>query len=301
MTDAARTTEPAQRTIEANGLRFTTLESGDGTPVLCLHGFPDCADSFRPQLPALAEAGFRGVAPLLRGYEPSSQPGSAVRLYHPLRVAEDAVAQAEALGAPVHLVGHDWGAISAYTACALAPDRFRSLTTMAAAGPKAMRAALRRYPRQLRYSWYVFFFQLRGIADRVVERNDYAFLERLWRDWSPGWRWEPEEMDALKRVFRVPGVRRSALSYYRAMLNPFLEETRRLAELGEQPLRVPTLALTGAKDGCLMTEAHDLMADEDYPAGLKIERLPDAGHFLHRERPETVNALLVEWLRSHER
>lgn len=297
--------EPTHIQLEANGLRFSALTSGasgtssDAVPVLCFHGFPDCADSFRPQLPALADAGYRAVAPLLRGYEPSSQPDRAVRSFHPLRVAEDMVALAEATGERVHLVGHDWGGVAAYTAAALAPERFRSLTTLAVAGPHAMRQVLRRFPGQIRKSWYMLFFQLRGLSDRAVERDDYAFLERLWRDWSPGWRWAEEDMTQLKAVFRVAGVRHSALAYYRAMLNPFLAETRRFASLGEGPIAVPTLALTGATDGCLDTRVHDLMDPADYPAGLHVERLENAGHFLHREQPEAVNARLLDWIRSH--
>jgi pimeloyl-ACP methyl ester carboxylesterase len=274
---------------------------GDGPVVLCLHGFPDCSDSFRHQLPALAEAGFRGVAPLLRGYEPSSQPGPQAHHYHPLRVARDAVAFAEQLakGGRVHLLGHDWGAIAAYPAVCLAPERFASLSTLAVAGPRAMGRALRQVPSQLRKSWYVLFFQLRGLADRRVARDDFAFVERLWRDWSPGWRFEPEAMEAVKQTLRQPGVLRSALSYYRALLNPFLADGRALRELAERPVPVPTLALTGARDGCLDTRVHDLMEESDFPAGLRVERIDGTGHFLHQESPAAVNARLLDWLRTH--
>ena len=113
--------------LHAGPLTFSSLAAGVGPPVLLVHGFPDHARSWRLQLPALAEAGYRAVAPTLRGYEPSSQPADGD--YHIVRMAEDLG------GEPVHLVGHDWGAVIAYVAAALAPDRLRSLTTLAIPHP----------------------------------------------------------------------------------------------------------------------------------------------------------------------
>ena len=284
-------------TLRANGLSFSALAQGEGPPVLCLHGFPDHMRSYRFQLPALAGAGYRAIAPLLRGYEPCSQPADGD--YHIVRMAEDVVAQVDALGSePIHLVGHDWGAVIGYAAAALAPDRFRSLTTLAIPHPGRMqREGLRAVPTQLRNSWYMLFFQLRGVADAVVERNDWAFVERLWRDWSPGWKLPTRELDTVKRCLAAPGVKRAALGYYRAMFglpNQASRDTRRLLS-GEIP--VATLALTGARDGCMDTRLHDVaMHEADFPAGLQVTRIEDAGHFLHQEKPDEVNALLLDWL-----
>lgn len=283
--------------LEANGMAFSALACGEGPVVLCLHGFPDHLRSFRLQLPALAEAGYRAIAPALRGYEPATQPSTAVRDFHPLQVARDLIAWAQRFER-VHVVGHDWGAIVAYLAAAQRPELFRSLVTLAVPHFAAMRArgALPLLPVQLRNSWYVLFFQLRGIADRAVERNDFAFIERLWRAWSPGFRWDPAEMAALKRAFRRPGVRHSALAYYRAMLAPRLDDTRRMNALIAQPIPVPTLALTGARDGCLDTRFFEHIPRERFPTGLRIERLEGVGHFLHQEDPARVTALLSGWL-----
>ena len=284
-------------TLRANGLSFSALAQGEGQPVLCLHGFPDHMRSYRFQLPALADAGYRAIAPLLRGYEPASQPADGD--YHIVRMAEDVVAQVDALGSePIHLVGHDWGAVIGYAAAALAPDRFRSLTTLAIPHPGRMqREGLRAVPTQLRNSWYMLFFQLRGVADAVVERNDWAFVERLWRDWSPGWELPARELETVKRCLAAPGVKRAALGYYRAMFglpNQASRDTTRLLS-GEIP--VATLALTGARDGCMDTRLHDVaMHEADFPAGLQVIRIEDAGHFLHQEKPEEVNALLLDWL-----
>ena len=284
-------------TLHTNGLAFSALAQGEGPVVLCLHGFPDHMRSFRFLLPALAAAGYRGIAPTLRGYEPSSQPADAD--YHIVRMAEDVVGQIDDLGPePVHLVGHDWGAVIGYAAAALAPDRFHSLTTLAIPHPGRMqREGLRAVPSQLRKSWYMLFFQLRGLADAVVERNDWAFIERLWHDWSPGWELPADELAIVKRSLGQPGVKRAALGYYRAMFglpNASSRETTRLLS-GEIP--VPTLALTGELDGCMDTRLHDVaMHKADFPGGLLVTRVEGAGHFLHQEKPEEVNSLLLDWI-----
>jgi len=204
-------------TLRANGLSFSALSEGTGPVVLCLHGFPDNHRSFRGQLPALAAGGFRGVAPTLRGYEPAAQPEDGD--YHIVRMAEDVVGWIDDLGQErVHLVGHDWGAVIGYAAAALAPERLDSLTTLAIPHPGRLRKeGIRKLPSQLANSWYMLFFQLRGIADRVVEARDWAFIEKLWRDWSPGWEIPAQELAGVKQTLAQPGVKKAALAYYRAM------------------------------------------------------------------------------------
>ncbi|MDG2306696.1 MAG: alpha/beta hydrolase [Candidatus Binatia bacterium] len=289
-------------TLEANELRFRCLTAGDGAPVLCLHGFPDHYESFRHQLPALANAGYRAFAPMMRGYEPSSQPGRDVAAHHPMRLASDVVQWARTLGGgePIHLVGHDWGAIAGALACLVEPTLFRSFTSIAIANFQSVEDGIRHHPIQLRNSWYILFFQLRGIADTIVARNDFAFIERLWRDWSPGWDWEPDEMERLKQTFRQPGVAWSALAYYRAMMHPFLEDSKRTRELTRAPTHVPTLTVTGADDGCMDTRLFDYIDPAQYPKGVRTERFEGAGHFVHQEKPEAFNPMLVDWLRRCE-
>ena len=134
----------------------------------------------------------------------------------------------------------------------------------------------------------------------MVERHDWAFSERLWRDWSPGWDLPEEELRIVKRALAQPGVKKAALAYYRSMFGfagPAARATRRL--LGAE-IPVPTLALTGALDGCMDTRMHDVaMRDEDFPAGFKMVRIRDAGHFLHQEKPEETNRVLLDWLVAH--
>jgi pimeloyl-ACP methyl ester carboxylesterase len=250
-------------------------------------------------MPALARAGFRAVAPTLRGYEPSSQPPDGD--YHILRIAEDVAAWIDELGAgPVHLVGHDWGAVVGYCVAAFWPDRLRSLATLAIVHPTRLpRVVLLQRPNQLAKSWYMFFFQLRGIAEAAMARHDGAFIERLWRDWSPGWDLPQDELAAVKETFSRPGVVKAALGYYRALFDVRSRDARRVMSRLARPIDVRTLALTGALDGCMDTRLHDLaMREADFTRGLRIVRIEDAGHFLHQEKPDEVNRVLLDWLRG---
>ncbi len=218
-------------TLSASGLQFSTLEgtrprAGESRPVvLCLHGFPDHNRSFRAQLPALTEAGYRAVAPMLRGYEPSSQPIDDD--YHVIRMVEDVLGWIEYFGVlRVHLIGHDWGAVIGYQVAAQAPERLLSLTTIAVPHLRRLGSGLLQHPQQLANSWYTMFFQVRGVAELALRRGDFALLEKLWRDWSPGWDPPEEEMRLLKRTFRQPGVVTAALRYYRAAFDPISKAAR---------------------------------------------------------------------------
>ena len=211
-------TDPEHLTFEHGMLTFSAQAMGDGPIVLCLHGFPDNAGSFRHQLPALAEVGYRAISLTLRGYEPGSIPGDGD--YTMETIATDILAVIDSLNTgPVHLIGHDWGAAVAYVAAAAAPERFRSLTVMAV--PHAGRFARDglRIPRQLRLSWYMGFFNIPWLSDWVVSRHDYRFIRRLWRDWSPSWQPEPGVLEGVISTLSQPGVRSAALGYYRAALS----------------------------------------------------------------------------------
>ena len=291
-------TDTEQLSFEHEALIFSAQAMGDGPIVLCLHGFPDNARSFRHQLPALAEAGYRAISLTLRGYEPGAIPADGD--YTMETIATDILAVIESLDTgPVHLIGHDWGAAVAYVAASAAPERFKSLTVMAV--PHAGRFAREglRIPKQLRLSWYMGFFNIPWLSDWVVQRQDYAFIRKLWRDWSPGWQPEAGVLDSVIQTLSQPGVRSAALGYYRAALS--IKALLVSAEEAHYPVPVPTLALSGERDGCIASEVFEqLMVAQDFPKGLTFSRIAEAGHFLHQEQPEQVNREILDWLKLND-
>jgi pimeloyl-ACP methyl ester carboxylesterase len=285
------------RTVRASNLNFQVLEMGTGPLVLCLHGFPDTAWSFRHQMPALAAAGFHAVAPFMRGYAPT-EPAPDGR-YDAAALSEDALNLIEALGyGEAILFGHDWGAVAAYGAAAAGAKKISKLVTAAVPyGTAFFQALVTNYAQQKR-SWYMYFFQS-SIAEAAVSLNDFAFLEKIWADWSPGWQWAPEEMEALKRCFREPATLSAALGYYRATLGPLFRvpaEQPALAQAMSPPLDVPAMILYGMNDGCIGAELLEGMASY-FPRGLRTEIVADAGHFVHQEKPGIVNELIIDFLK----
>jgi pimeloyl-ACP methyl ester carboxylesterase len=293
--------EPTRGRVEANGLTFHYLEAGRGPLVLCLHGFPDNAHTYDALLPALARAGFRGVAPFMRGYAPTS-PAPDGR-YQSILLAQDVVALVAALGSePAFLVGHDWGATATYGAAVLAPERLTRIVTLGAAHPAAVRGDLAtRYERH-KGIWHAYFFQM-PFAEQVVAANDFAFLEDWWRDASPEFDPAPV-IERVKATFRQPGVVTAALSYYRHTFHPAHRDPALQGlhdRVASAPTPVPTLAIHGTRDRPGRLEAFESM-DDLFPKGLEKVVVPGAGHFVHIEQPGDVNRRIVEFLlRASER
>ena len=273
------------RSVTVNGIELSYLEAGpaDGPLALCLHGFPDSAHTFRFLLPTLASAGFHTVAPFLRGYAPSSVAPDGD--YTQASLAADVNGLHAALGGDERavLIGHDWGAGLAYGASAAEPNRWRRVVTAAVPPSGAMAQAFFDYD-QIKRSFYIFFFQT-PLADMVVAMNDLEFIDRLWADWSPGYD-ATEDLKHVKESLRDPANLTAAIGYYRAIF-----ASGGIPGGGPQP----TLYLHGTTDGCLGVglargaEAH-------LPAGSRVELIDGAGHFMHVEKPDVVNPLIVDWV-----
>lgn len=289
---------PETLTLANGPLRFTATAMGAGPLVILIHGFPDTRDTFAAQLPALAEAGFRAVAVSTRGYEPSSQPEDGD--YHAHALASDVIAWIDALGEKsAHLVGHDWGATIAFAACALAPDRIASLSVLAVPHPARFAESYLADPAQQARSGYILGF-MSPDAEAMITADDCAYLEELWCAWSPGWMFSVEHIGAMTRAMKMPGVPTAALSYYRQALDTVSDAGQASQALIAGPFIVPTLGLTGDKDGCISADVFEAsMRDADFPGSLKVERIMGAGHFLHREVPDLVNDRLICWMRRH--
>ena len=285
-------------TVNANGIAFRYLELGEGPLVLCLHGFPDNAHTYRDLLTSLAAAGFRAVAPFMRGYAPTS-PAPDGR-YQSVLLAQDVAELIPALGSPrASVVGHDWGATATYGAAALAPSRMEKIVTLAAAHPAAARGDLAYTYDRLKGTWHAYLFQM-PFAEQAVAANDFAFLERWWRDASPEYVPSPEKMESVKATFRQPGVLTAALSYYRHTFHPANRDPALHAlqeRMNASPTPVPTLALHGTRDRPGRLEAFEAM-DSLFSAGVEKVILSGTGHFLHLERPEEVARRIVAFLRA---
>jgi pimeloyl-ACP methyl ester carboxylesterase len=289
----------AQGNVDANGLSFGYLTAGDeGAPLaLCLHGFPDSAWTWRHLLPSLAAAGYRAVAPWLRGYAPTTVPDDGH--YQAAVLGLDACALHAALGAgdDAVLIGHDWGALAAYAAVHEPSTPWRRLVTMAVPPPATVAGAFFSYD-QLRRSWYMFFFQ-HPLADMAVPLDDLAFIDRLWADWSPGYD-ATEDLAHAKDALRGPANLAAAIGYYRATLGGVgLDDSPEVVALqnaanGAPPL--PTIYLHGRTDGCMGADlAGQAGAALTHP-GSRVSLVDDAGHFLHLEQPEVVNRLVLDFL-----
>ena len=278
----------------ANGVDFSYLECGSGPLALCLHGFPDSAHSWRHLLPALAEAGFRAVAPFTRGYHPTSLAPDG--MYQTGALSADANALHEVLGgdADAVIIGHDWGAPSAYGAAASEPGRWRRVVGMSVPPGPAVGAAFVSNLDQVARSWYMFFFQ-HPLADVVVPANDHAFIDRLWRDWSPGLDAGADAARA-KACFADPAHLAAALGYYRATLGAGPRDPRydAIQTAGSGDLVQPTLYLHGSDDGCMGVEVAESVRTLSPWAEVRI--IEGAGHFLQLEKPAEVAAAVLGWV-----
>ena len=288
--------------ITANGIDFAYLEAGptDGPLALCLHGFPDHAPTYTQSglLDSLAGVGYHAVAPWLRGYAPTGLAPDGN--YEVASVALDALALADAFApdGDAVLIGHDWGAIASYVAAGHRPERFSKLVTMAVPNQAALMTRFLSTPEQLKRSWYIFFFQS-PLADLVVPMDDFALIDMLWRDWSPGLVPDPGFMRALKDTLGAPGSTAAAIGYYRAMLGttPPNPDLGVVAGAGNGPIPVPTLYLHGADDGCIGIElVEEGEITPFFPAGIAVDVVPAAGHFLHLDQPEAVTPRILEFL-----
>ena len=282
--------------VSANGIVFEVMTCGSGPLALCLHGFPDTAHSWRYLLPELANAGFRAVAPFMRGYAPTSlAPNGA---YQTASLATDANALHEALGGDSRavIIGHDWGAPATYGAAILEPSRWSRVVGMSVPPWNTFGSAFLTNQDQIQRSWYMFFFQ-HPLSDHIVSSNDMAFIDRLWSQWSPGYDGSADAR-RVKESLADPAHLAAALGYYRATLgqgyrDPALAEAQTAMQT-ETPSQ-PVLYLHGETDGCIGVElARD--ADSRKPDNARVVVVEGAGHFLQLEQPERVNRLIVDWV-----
>jgi pimeloyl-ACP methyl ester carboxylesterase len=269
--------EVQAQTLKVNGLDMFVASLGEGRAVLLLHGFPDSHRVWRHQMQPLADAGYRVIAPDLRGYGRTDAPAD-VGAYSVRHLCDDVIALLDALAIDkVLLVGHDWGATIAWQLCMHAPARVERLVALSVGHPAAFRTA--GLAQRLRLS-YMLVFQPRGLAEWLLPMGGWFFMRQFIRDRAQVAQWRAD--------FAVPGRLTAALNYYRANQRAF--SRRRWP-----PVKVPVLGVWSSGDRALM-EAQMRGSAAIVGASFRYERIDGADHWMQLSAPERVNALLLDFL-----
>ena len=282
--------------VSANHLSFRVAVAGSGDRLLlCLHGFPESAVSWRHQVSPLAGAGYRIWAPDLRGYAGTARPAD-LNAYHIEALLEDVTALIEAAKARrVVLVGHDWGGIIAWYYAMRHPAAVEALVILNAPHPAQFERELRRW-RQFCRSWYAALFQIPWLPEALLASGHArvigAIFERM--------RIQPEHLpDDIVHLYRqqacAPGALTAMLNYYRAAL--LGGGAARQQKLGYPVIDIPTLVIWGLQDCALARENLDGL--EKFVTDLTIVKIENAGHFVHQDDPQRVTHEILSWLQRH--
>jgi len=281
----SRTYQPPSgyKSAQVGDVSIAYKEAGSGPLVLMIHGFPDEPGSWDGIREQIADLGFRVVTPALRGYAPSSVPESGD--YRPATLAADVVGLMDALGEETaHVIGHDYGAMATYLAAALAPERIKSIVTVAIPHPASLKMGLKeawgaRHFFTFRFPWAVSSFS----------RNDYQGIDRIFARWSPAHKWTAAELDRIKNCFASPGTAEAAIHFYR-----FIGDR---TDLVRKRLAQPALLIGGKTDGVL-DQAGFERGGRRHTGPWRLEMM-EGGHFCHLEDPATFVRLVTDFLGEH--
>ena len=277
------------RTVDIGEVRLHCAEMGRGPLVLLLHGFPECWVAWRNQIPALAAAGFRVVAPDLRGYGKSDKP-PGLDAYRIEVLARDVARLIEALGTErAHVAGHDWGGAVAWSFAMWYPERLDRLAILDAPHPARFSRALKR-PRQFLRSSYSLLFQLPWLPEALLRAGDFFLLRRLFRyDPERKGAYSEEDIEQIVGAAREPGALTAMLNWYRAVV-------QRPTHTRWKPIERPVQVIWGGKDRYLMPELAE--PDREWVPGARVARIPEASHWVLADAPEKVNGLLIDFFRA---
>ncbi|PJE96403.1 alpha/beta hydrolase [Streptomyces carminius] len=285
------------RDVAANGARFHIAELGEGPLVLLLHGFPQFWWTWRHQLPALAEAGYRAVAMDLRGVGGSDR---TPRGYDPANLALDVTGVIRSLGEPdATLVGHDLGGYLAWTAAVMRPKLVRRLAVVSMPHPRRWRAAMLGDPRQTAAGSYVWGFQSPLLPERRLTADDGALVGRLLREWSGPQAPEDDVVEVYRRAMCIPSTAHCSVEPYRWLIRSLarldgFQFNRRM----KRPVRVPTLHLHGSLDPVLRARSAAGSGEYVVEAPYRWRLFDGLGHFPHEEDPKGFTGELLDWLRD---
>jgi pimeloyl-ACP methyl ester carboxylesterase len=295
MADLSYQAASPHRYATVNGVRLHYVEYGKGPLILLLHGFPECWYAWRYQLPALAQAGFRVVAPDLRGYNLSDKP-RGVHAYRMECFIGDVKGLIQTLGEDrAVVVGHDWGGVIAWQLAISEPQMVKKLIILNAPHPQRYLEALKT-PGQLLRSWYVLFFQLPWLPELMIRSFGFAGLrQRLLNEPVHADAFDEVTVKVYQRALAQPGALTAALNYYRAGFRSLVRGLRP----NIQPIEMPTLVIWGEQDRYLGADL--LEGLEPWVKDLTVERFADASHWVQAEVPERVNERMLQFLRPPRR
>ncbi len=279
--------------IDTNRIRLHCVTQGEGDLVVLLHGFPEFWYSWRFQIPVLARH-FKVVAPDLRGYNDSDKPGNGYDLE---TLTEDIRGLIHSLGyVRAHIIGHDWGGIIAWQLAQKFPHFLDRLVILNAPHPQRFLQEMVGNLDQLRRSWYVLAFQVPLMPEWLIQQNLQAFVHNLFQTQAVRkGAFSKEEIAVYQAALEKPGVLSAALSYYRQLLTPW----NWVRAWGKQPqaVTVPTLILWGEDDSFLCPN-HTTGLEQLIHAPYRLVSIPDCGHWVQQEAPQTVNREILNFLRS---
>jgi pimeloyl-ACP methyl ester carboxylesterase len=274
---------------EVNGVTLHVVAAGDPADplVVLLHGFPEFWYEWRAYVEPLVAAGYRVLVPDQRGYNRSERPDGvgSYRTSELSRDVADLVATEDRESA--HVVGHDWGAAVAWDLALRRPEVVDRLAIVNVPHPTVFEETLRSNPRQLRNSWYVFYFQLPRLPEWGARRNDFALLVRAMRDEAHEGAFTDEDVERYRRAWAREGALTAMVNWYRGAARYRERPPRTL-------VRAPTLVAWGEQDQALVPEMAG--ASVEHCRDGRLERFPDATHWLPHERPDEVLDLLTEHL-----
>ena len=274
-----------------NGVRLHYVAAGEGPLIILLHGFLEFWYTWRYQIPPLAEAGFRVIAPDMRGYNTSEKP-IGVRSYRLETLVDDVVGLVRHAGeSRAVITGDDWGGGIAWAVAIQRPDVVDKLIALNAPHPAAFLQELRTL-EQMRRSWYMLFFQLPWLPEMAFRFGNYALIDRvLRRDPVRADAFSEDDIRQYKQAAAQPGALTAGVNYYRAAFrrNPI----RAVRDL-RRTVHVPTLLVWGEQDRYLSPSLAE--RTKRWASNIRVERLPDASHWVQIDARERVSQLMTDFL-----